>query len=91
MLSAASDHAQLRAGAGVPPSLVHGLDMTFGIAGLFGLAALVLVALLVRLPAAGPEAALAVAPAASDGPAPAEEYELVDGEGFEWPDPELVA
>jgi EmrB/QacA subfamily drug resistance transporter len=87
VLSAASHHAQLRAGGGVPTSLVHGLDMTFGIAGIFGLAALVLVALLVRLPAAGQEGpALAVA---SDGPA--DEFELVDGEGFEWPDPELVA
>jgi MFS family permease len=87
VLSAASGHAQLKAGAGVPTSLVHGLDMTFGLAGLFGIAALVLVALLVRLPAADQDApALAVAAEAA-----AEEFELVDGEGFEWPGPELVA
>ena len=87
VLSAASGHVQLKAGAGVPTSLVHGLDMTFGLAGLFGIAALVLVALLVRLPAAGQDVpALAVA-----SEVPAEEFELVDGEGFEWPAPDLVA
>ena len=50
VLSAAAGHAQLKAGTGVPTHLVHGLDVTFAVAALFGLAALVMVALLVHLP-----------------------------------------
>ncbi len=87
VLSAASDHAQLKAGAGVPASMVHGLDTTFGVAALFGIAALVMVALLVHLPVAGQQATV---PTLASAP-PAEEFELVDGEGFEWSGPELVA
>jgi len=90
VLSAAAGHAQLKAGAGVPTHLVHGLDITFGIAALFGLAALVMVGLLVHLP--GTETA-----GSSDAEeelardAASREFELVDGEGFEWSGPELVA
>jgi EmrB/QacA subfamily drug resistance transporter len=95
VLSAAAGHAQLQAGTGVPTSLVHGLDATFAVAALFGIAALVMVALLVHLPA--PVRAGATAP--DDADADAErareaacaEYELVDGEGYEWSGPELVA
>ena len=88
VLSAAPDHAQLKAGAGVPASLVHGLDTTFGVAALFGIAALVMVALLVHLPVAGQQATV---PTRGRPRPPAEEFELVDGEGFEWSGPELVA
>ena len=68
---------------------MHGLDLTFGVAALFGIAALVMVALLVRLPAPGQDES-----AASTGgrrERPWKQFELVDGEGFEWPGPELVA
>jgi MFS family permease len=85
VLSGAAGHAQLKAGVGATTSLVHGLDLTFGVAALFGIAALVMVALLVRLPAADADAA--TRPVQSES----EEFELVDGEGFEWPGPELVA
>ena len=51
VLSGAAGHAQLKAGAAVPSGLVHGLDLTFGVAAFFGIAALVMVALLVHLPA----------------------------------------
>src|SRR3984957_8369690 len=90
VLDAASGHSQLQAGTGIPPHLVHGLDVTFGIAAIFGVAALVMVALLVHLPGAetaessGAEEELA-------GDAASTEFELVDGEGFEWSGPELVA
>ena len=90
VLSAAAGHAQLKAGAGVPTHLVNGLDVTFAVAALFGIAALVMVALLVHLPGTkrvgspdvDAERALDAAQA---------EFELVDGEGFEWSGPELVA
>jgi EmrB/QacA subfamily drug resistance transporter len=96
VLSAAAGHDQLQAGAGVPTGMVHGLDVTFGVAAVFGLAALAMVGFLVRLPAPGDGVS------ASEGSVPAlaatdrgvcDEYELVDGEGFEWPEPgpELVA
>jgi EmrB/QacA subfamily drug resistance transporter len=85
VLGAASGHAQLRAGVGAPASLVHGLDVTFGAGAVFGLIALVMVALLVRLPAHA--SGTPVASVERIG----EEVELVDGEGFEWLDPELVA
>ncbi len=60
--------------------------MTFAVTALFALVALVMVAALVKLPApaAGPR------PAADRG-CDGAELELVDGEGFEWTNPELVA
>ena len=87
VLSAAAGHAQLKAGAAVPATMVHGLDLTFGVAALFGIAALVLVALLVHLPGVDRDAATVAVGTASR----IDEFELVDGEGFEWPNPELVA
>src|SRR5579863_4079238 len=51
VLSATAGHAQLKAGVTSTTALVHGLDVTFGVAALFGLAALAMVSLLVRLPA----------------------------------------
>jgi EmrB/QacA subfamily drug resistance transporter len=80
VLDAASGHSQLASGIGhaVPTALIHGLDVTFAVAAAFGVAAFVVVAALVRLPAK--EAVLA-----ED-----EEWELVDGEGFEWPQPEVA-
>jgi hypothetical protein len=60
--------------------LVHGLDVTFGVGALFALVALAMVAMLIRLPVGSV--------AASDA---GEAVELVDGEGFEWAEPELVA
>jgi EmrB/QacA subfamily drug resistance transporter len=93
VLSAAAGHAQLKAGAGVPTHLVSGLDLTFAVAALFGIAALVMVALLVHLPGTGeagsPEAG--VDAEADRALAAQAEFELVDGEGFEWSGPELVA
>ena len=87
VLGAAAGHAQLKAGTGVPTHIVNGLDVTFAVAALFGVAALVMVALLVHLP--GP--AQAEARRESDdgessvpAEAAAAEFELVDGEGFEW-------
>ncbi len=92
VLSAAAGHAQLTAGAGVPLHMVHGLDVTFAVAALFGIAALVMVALLVHLPA--PERGEASVSEEVDlerARAAGAEFELVDGEGFEWSGPELVA
>ena len=85
VLSATAGHAQLKAGVTTTTTLVHGLDMTFGVAALFGLAALAMVASLVHLPA-GARNAEAIRVVGQ-----ADESELVDGEGFEWSDPELVA
>jgi EmrB/QacA subfamily drug resistance transporter len=85
ILGAASGHSQLVAGVGAPAALVHGLDVTFGAGALFGLIALVMVAVLVRLPAAD---RATVRGALEDEGCP---LELVDGEGFEWPDPALAA
>jgi EmrB/QacA subfamily drug resistance transporter len=85
ILDAASGHAQLRVGASASSHLVHGLDTTFGAGALFGLAALAMVGLLVRLPG---RAAGTITPVSDDEVC---EVELVDGEGFEWSDPELVA
>ncbi len=83
VLGAAAGHSQLSGAThAVPTGLVHGLDVTFGVAALFATAAFVLVAALVRLPGAGN------AEVVHDDDA---EVELVDGEGFEWMDPELVA
>ncbi len=85
ILDAAAGHQQLHVGAGASTRLVHGLDVTFGVGALFGLAALTMVGLLVRLPGTAGGAASPV------NNEPESEAELVDGEGFEWPDPELVA
>ncbi len=85
VLSAAAGHAQLHTGVAASASLVRGLDITFGVAALFGLVAFVLVGLLVRLPAPDREAQEVSAAEVWD------DVELVDGEGFEWPNPELVA
>ena len=92
VLSAAGGRDQLRAGAGVPTGLVHGLDVTFGVAAAFGLAALAMVGFLVRLPSPGDVEAGSVPTAATDRGV-CDELEMVDGEGFEWPEPgpELVA
>jgi MFS family permease len=85
VLGVTAGHAQLRAGISATATVVHGLDVTFGVAALFGLAALAMVAFLVHLPAdarvAGPVTAVDES----------EAFGLVDGEGFEWSDPELVA
>ncbi|MGO9030151.1 MAG: MFS transporter [Acidimicrobiales bacterium] len=85
VLDAASGHAQLGPSGSTSVSLVHGLDVTFGAGALFGLAALVMVALLVHLPPAGTHAGEAAIGAGC------QEVELVDGEGFEWLDPEWSA
>jgi EmrB/QacA subfamily drug resistance transporter len=84
VLSAAAGHAQLKVGIGATTSLVHGLDVTFGVAALFGLAALAMVAFLVHLPAPGRAGQSVPAEGEFDA------LELVDGEGFEWSEPELV-
>jgi predicted MFS family arabinose efflux permease len=82
VMDSATGRAQLTAGSGGSVAAVHGLDVTFGVATLFAVVALVMVAALVRMPE----------PAAADADhhgAPL--IELVDGEGFEWMDPDLVA
>ena len=81
VLSATAGHAQLQAGVGAASSLVRGLDITFGVAALFGLVAFALVGLLVRLPAPEPGAQAVSVGGEWD------EAELVDGEGFEWSQP----
>jgi EmrB/QacA subfamily drug resistance transporter len=83
VLGVAAGHAQLKAGVGATATLVHGLDVTFGVGALFGLAALAMVALLVHLPAA---AGVAV-PASGER----EVLALAEGEDLEWSNPELVA
>jgi EmrB/QacA subfamily drug resistance transporter len=85
VLGVAAGHAQLRAGVGATATLVHGLDVTFGVGALFGLAALVMVALLVHLPAAATSAA-PMSPQRER-----EAFVLADGEELGWSDPELVA
>ena len=64
-------------------SLVHSLDVTFGAGALFGILALVLVAAFVRLPRT--DHAIEGSERVFEG------AELIDGEGFEWLEPELVA
>jgi hypothetical protein len=59
--------------------MVHGLDVVFMVGALLALVALVMVATLVQVPASR------TAPDAGEG------AELVDGEGFEWERPDLVA
>jgi EmrB/QacA subfamily drug resistance transporter len=85
ILSVAAGHAQLQAGVAATAHLVHGLDVTFAVAALFGVAAFVMVGFLVHLRPAGADEKAPVAREAAD------EVELVDGEGFGWSDPELVA
>jgi EmrB/QacA subfamily drug resistance transporter len=95
VLGAVAGHSQLVSGAGASAAshtLVHGLDVTFGVAALFAAVAFALVAVLVRLPA---EVRSQVADRTADREACASDYaeeaELVDGEGFEWVAPDLVA
>jgi MFS family permease len=85
VLGAAAGHTQLRAGVGATATLVHGLDVTFGVGALFGLAALAMVVLLVHLPAA------AVSAAQTSGVREPDAFALAEGEEFAWSDPELVA
>ncbi len=83
VLSAASGRAQLSASTTAHATLARSLDVTFGAGALFGVLALVLVAVFVQLPqpaSATDRTELVLADA-----------ELVDGEGFEWLEPELVA
>ena len=87
VLDATAGRSQLGAGVGAATSLVHGLDVTFAVAALFALAALVMVATLVKLPALAPRMSTRGVSAEAEGL----EVGLVDGEGFEWADPELVA
>jgi EmrB/QacA subfamily drug resistance transporter len=73
-------------------AIVHGLRVTFLSGVLFALAAIALIAALVHLPK--PDAVGAVsarAQMAERDASAATEDELIDGEGFEWLDPELVA
>jgi EmrB/QacA subfamily drug resistance transporter len=79
VMDAATGRARLAAGAGDGATVVHGLQVTFAAAALFAGAALVMVAALVRLPGT------------ADAAEPHQLIELVDGEGFEWVDPEQVA
>ena len=87
VLDATAGRSQLGAGVGGAGALVHGLDVTFAVAALFALAAMVMVAVLVKLPA--PESR--TAPVSGEAEGLGLGLELVDGEGFEWADPELVA
>ncbi len=83
VLSSVSGHVQLSSSTAAPASLVHSLDVTFGAGALFGILALVLVAAFVRLPRPS---------TADDGEHTVDARgELVDAEGFEWLEPELVA
>lgn len=91
VLSAAAGHSQLGTGVGARASLVHGLDVAFGAGALFGLVALIMVVTLVHLPAPARDMAAAAAGQGASTPDDGEEAELVDGEGFAWADPELVA
>jgi MFS family permease len=81
VLGVAAGHAQLGTGGAATAGVIHGLDVTFGVAALFGLAALAMVAFLVHLPAETTNAA----------PAEREAFAPADGEDFEWSDPGLVA
>ena len=84
VMDAAAGRAQLTAGAGGSAHLVHGLDVTFGVAALFAIAALVMVA-------SGPAARTRRTDDAAPSSRSAQLVELVDGEGFEWSGPDLVA
>ena len=83
VLGVAAGHAQLKAGVGATATLVHGLDVTFGIGALFGVAALAMVALLVHLPA--------VVRVAEPTSGEREVLAPAEGEDLEWSNPELVA
>jgi hypothetical protein len=85
VLGVAAGHVQLRAGGAAAATVIHALDVTFAVGALFGLAALALVAFLVRLPAGATEAASMPGERARDA------FERADGEDLEWSDPELVA
>ncbi len=85
VLDATSGRSQLGAGVGADASLVHGLDVTFAVAALFALAAMAMVGVFVKLPAVERHQR------AASGAAAAPALELIDGEGPEWPNPELVA
>jgi MFS family permease len=84
VLGVAAGHAQLRAGGAATATVIHGLDVTFGVGALFGLAALAMVAFLVHLPAVGSTATV-------PGERESDAFVLAGGEDFEWSDPELVA
>jgi len=84
VMDAATGRAQLTARSAGSVAAVHGLDVTFGTAAVFAIVALVMVAVLVRMPAASVDAA-------EGDRHGAQLVELVDGEGFEWLDPDLVA
>jgi predicted MFS family arabinose efflux permease len=84
VMDAATGRAQLTARSAGSVAAVHGLNITFGTAALFAIAALVMVAALVRMPEPSVDAA------GSDRHQ-VQLIELVDGEGFEWLDPDLVA
>jgi EmrB/QacA subfamily drug resistance transporter len=84
VFSAAAGRGQLDAAATSTAALVHALDVTFAVGALFSVAALAMVAVVVRMPAAG---ALADDVEDLDGDA----VLLVDGEGLAWPEPELAA
>jgi EmrB/QacA subfamily drug resistance transporter len=88
VLGTASGHVQLGATrtAAATASLLHGLDVTFGVGALFGVVALLMVVTLIHLPRV--VAPKRLVPGELEGVA---DGELVDGEGFEWMDPELVA
>jgi MFS family permease len=85
VLSAVNGHSQLSSSVADVHTLVHGLDVTFGVAAGFAALAFLAVAVFVRVPAS--ERASLQALEHDDE----FEGELVDGEGFEWPEPELVA
>jgi hypothetical protein len=81
VLGVAAGHVQLNAGGAATATVIHGLDVTFGVAALFGLAALAMVAFLVHLPVEARDAA----------PVQPHAFVEADGEDLEWSDPELVA
>jgi len=84
VFGAVTGHSQLgaatsSASGAARAAMVHGLNVAFEAGALFALVALVMVATLVRVPAAR------VSLNAGEG------TELVDGEGLAWEEPELVA
>jgi EmrB/QacA subfamily drug resistance transporter len=91
VLDAVAGHSQLRGGGSgsvaASHALVHGLDVTFGVAALFAVVAFALVALLVRLPAIARHEVGAVDVADHER----DEAEMGDSEGLEWLGSDLVA
>ena len=65
VLGVAAGHVQLRAGGGATATVIHGLDVTFAVAALFGFAALAMVAFLVHLPAGATDVAESAHPSLS--------------------------